>query len=57
MLRLLLLLIRFSLCSLQLITREILKYLEVIIRAKGVLVDAIKVKVVTIIKEEREHLY
>jgi hypothetical protein len=56
MLRLPLLLIRFSLCSLQLITQETLKHLKVII-VKGVLIDAIEVEVVIIIKEEGEHLY
>jgi hypothetical protein len=55
MLRLLLLLTRFSLCSLQL-TQETLKHPEVII-IKGVLINVVEVKAVTIIKEEREHLY
>jgi len=31
--------------------------LEVIIRAKGVLVDIVEVKVIIIIKEEGEHVY
>jgi hypothetical protein len=56
MLRLPLLLTRFSLYSLQLTTQETLKHLKVII-IKGVLVNAIEVEVITIIKEEREHLY
>jgi hypothetical protein len=38
-------------------TQETLKHLKVIIRVKGVLVDAIKVKVVIIVKKEGEYLY
>ena len=56
MLRLPLLLTRFSLYSLQLTTQETLKHLKVII-IKGVLVNAIEVEVIIIIKEAKEHLH
>jgi len=55
MLRLLLLLTRFSLCFLQLITLG--KDLAVTIREKGVLRDIVEVKVIIIVKEAKEHLY
>jgi hypothetical protein len=56
MLRLPLLLTRFNLCSLQLITQETLKHLKVII-VKGVSVDVVEVEVITIVEKEGEHLY